>query len=193
MKKLFIGFPVESEDVEQTVVTWQNDPKLNLNLFNWVRPENWHVTLYFLGETGETEKLLLQHLIEESFLSVKRFSTMVTGTGVFPGLSNPKVWWLGIENLQLMMTSYNLLGDLLRKNGFAFDNKPLKPHLTIARIKHLILGDSFDLFLTQNRDLNFGPVEINRIVLYQSITTPNGPYYKPLYVKVLGLEERKAT
>jgi 2'-5' RNA ligase len=111
--------------------------------------------------------------------------TPVGGTGVFPRLSNPKVLWLGLENLRLLMPAYIRLGELLRQNGFPFDNKPLKPHLTLARIKSIAHNDSFELFLTQNSRLTFGSVAISRIVLYESISTPGGPVYKPLFVKLL--------
>lgn len=193
MRKLFIGIPVESEIVAQAAKTWWNDRMLNRNRFNWVKPENWHITLYFLGNTPESEITLLQKLIEDSFASVEAFSTLVSGTGVFPHLRNPKVLWLGLEDLQLLMPAYARLGDLLRQNGFNIDSKSLKPHLTLARIKSLDFYSSFEYFLDQNRQLTFGSVEISRVVLYESITTPRGPVYKPLFVKALETGQNDST
>lgn len=193
MRKLFIGIPVESEIVAQAAKTWWNDRMLNRNRFNWVQPENWHITLYFLGNTPESEITLLQKIIEDSFSSVETFSTLVSGTGVFPHLRNPKVLWLGLEDLQLLMPAYARLGDLLRQNGFNIDSKSLKPHLTLARIKSLDLHSSFEHFLDKNRLLTFGPVEINRVILYESITTPSGPVYKPLFVKALETCQNETT
>ncbi len=185
MKRLFIGIPVESEITTQIVKIWRNDPLLNQNRLNWVNPENWHVTLYFLGDTPGAEIALLQRLIEESFAPIQSFSTKLNGAGVFPHLRNPKVLWLGLETLQLLMHGYIHLGDLLRQNGFAFDDKPLKPHLTLARIKSIEHRTSMYSLLTEYRQSDFGIVTIDRIVLYESILTFRGPVYQPLFVKTL--------
>ena len=89
--RLFIGVPVESATVGQVVKTWRNDLLLNHSRMNWVKPENWHITLFFLGNQQISSFALLQRLIEESFCSVKVFSTQVIGIGVFPGQGKPKV------------------------------------------------------------------------------------------------------
>ena len=80
------------------------------------------------------------------------------------------------------MPARNMLGELLQQNGFVVDKKPLKPHLTLARMKSPGHSSYFDSFLTHNRQFSFGPVSINRIVLYESILSLNGPVYKPLFV-----------
>jgi 2'-5' RNA ligase len=183
MKRLFIGVPVESEIAVQVAKTWQNDRLLNQNRMNWAKPESWHITLFFLGDTPESAIVLLQQLIEESFKTVKQFSTQLSGTGVFPNLANPKVLWLGLENLQPLMLPYARLSDLLQQNGFSFDDKPLKPHLTLARIKSLENRTSFESLLKQYRQFNFGTIAINRAVLFESILSPQGPVYKQLFVK----------
>jgi len=186
MKRLFVGIPVESKTVEKSVKTWMEDPLLNLNLLNWVKSENWHITLFFLGNTQTSLIPLLIQLIEESFCSVQAFGTMVSGAGVFPHERNPKVLWLGMENLQLLLPACSKMGEDLQQNGFIAGYKPLKPHLTMARIKNLDNRSSFDSFLTQNRQMTFGSVAINRVVLYESVLDYKGPVYKSLFVKTLG-------
>lgn len=44
------------------------DPLLNSNLLNWVNPVNWHITLFFLGNTPKSLIALLKQLTEESFI-----------------------------------------------------------------------------------------------------------------------------
>jgi 2'-5' RNA ligase len=185
MKRLFIGLPIESEIAAKHTETWKNDRLLNQNRMSWAKPENWHITLFFLGVTPESGIALLQQLIAESFNADQAFSTQLSGVGIFPHERNPKVLWLGLENLELLMPAYAQLGDLLRQNGFSFDNKPLKPHLTLARIKSFGNAATFESLLKQYRQFNFGKVAINRVVLFESNLTPNGPVYKPLFVKWL--------
>lgn len=185
MKRVFIAVPIVSEAAFQIASNWRHDRHLNVNRLKWANPETWHITLLFLGDTPETEIDLLQRLIDESFSAIQGFITKLNGVGVFPNPNNPKVLWLGLESLQPLMSAYEQLCDLLRQNGFSFDNKPLKPHLTLARIKSLGTRSSFDALMNEYQQFSFGTVAINRVVLFESIITPTGPVYKPLFVRWL--------
>jgi len=184
-KRLFIGIPIESGKAILLTEPWRNNKSLNRNLLKWTGPENWHITLFFLGNTPESAISLLQQLIEESFTGIQSFSAKLSGVGVFPNTHSPKVLWIGLENLQRLMRAYTQLSDLLLQNGFSFDNKPLKPHLTLARIKSLENRVSFDSLLYQYRQFSFGSIAINCVVLYESIISPDGPIYKQLFVREL--------
>jgi len=153
---------------------------------NWVEPENWHMTLFFFGNQNLSAIGLLQQILEESFGTVQPFSASANLVGVFPSKRNPKVLLLGIDNLQLLLPGYFRMAELLKQNGFAFNNKPLTAHLTVARIKRVVNNHSFESFLTQNRQSSFGSFAISRVVLYKSILNLSGPVYKPVYVKLLG-------
>jgi len=183
--RIFIGIPIVSETIELNVKSWRNDPLLNLNLINWVKPENWHITLFFLGNQQFSVVPLLQHFINESFNSVNASNTNMIGLGVFSNKNNPKVLWIGLENIQYLMLAYYHLAELLTQNRIVSDNKPLKPHLTVARIKRIEDSASFESFLTQNQQFHFGSVAINKVVLYESISTICGPVYNPLFVREL--------
>jgi len=185
MKRLFIGVPIQSDKATKQAGIWKNDRKLNSNQLNWTKPENWHITLFFLGDTPISKIALLQNLIEESFKNTKAFNTELIGLGVFPNTLNPKVLWLGLEDIQTLMPAHCQLGDLLLQNGFSFDDKPLKPHLTLARIKYLANRPVFDFLLNDYKEYSFGSVKIDRIVLYESILTQQGPIYNPLFEKQL--------
>jgi len=65
MKRLFIGVPVQSASTVNVFEAWQNDRDLNINLITWTKPGNWHITLYFLGDTAISQIALLQQLIPE--------------------------------------------------------------------------------------------------------------------------------
>ena len=185
MKRLFIGVPIQSDKATKQAGIWKNDRQLNINQLNWTKPENWHITLFFLGNTSIAKIALLQNLIGESFKNIGAFNTELIGLGVFPNTHNPKVLWLGLEDIKPLMPAHSQLGDLLLQNGFSFDSKPLKPHLTLARIKHLNDRLIFDSLLNEYRQKIFETVEIDRIVLFESILTQQGPVYKPLFEKLL--------
>ena len=185
MKRLFIGIPIESTKSVQQVELWKEDACLNRNVLNWTIPGNWHITLFFLGSTEESAIPLLQQLIEESFRDVKAYQTELMGVGVFPNTHNPKVLWLGLEDIQPIISAYSQLGESLQQNGFSFDQKPLKPHLTIARVKKTNHPSAFQSLLDKYQETVFDRIEIKSVALFESISTSDGPVYKPLCIKQL--------
>jgi 2'-5' RNA ligase len=185
MKRLFIGVPIESQKSVQQVEVWKKELNLNLNVLNWTIPENWHITLFFLGSTEESEVSVLCRLIEESFNKIQAYQTELSGIGVFPNMHNPKVLWLGLDDLQPLRSAYSKLGGLLQQNGFSFDQKPLKPHLTIARVKKSDHPSAFHSLLSEYQDTVFDQVNMNKVVLFESRSTPVGPIYMPLFEKQL--------
>lgn len=185
MKRLFIGIPIESHKSVQQVEVWKKDSRLNQNVLNWTILGNWHITLFFLGNTDESAVPVLQQLIEESFSEIQAYHTELRGVGVFPNTNNPKVLWLGMENLEPLLSAYSKLGELLQQNGFSFDQKPLKPHLTLARVKKANNPSAFQSLLAEFQDTVFDRIEVNKVALFESITTPAGPVYKQLFVKRL--------
>jgi len=185
IKRLFIGIPIYSDKAFQVGETWKTNKRFYSDALKWVNPNNWHVTLIFLGQTPESKIALLQKLIEESFSGIQAFRTKLSGIGVFPNSNNPKVLWLGIDNLVALLPAQISLVELLKQNGFPLDNKPLKPHLTLARIKNSASRISIDSLIEQYQNFDFGSVAIYTVVLYESISTPDGPIYKPLFLKNL--------
>ena len=185
MKRLFIGIPIESPKSVQRVELWKKDARLNRNVLNWTVPENWHITLFFLGSTEVSAVSLLQQLIEESFRDIKAYQTELLGVGVFPNTHNPKVLWLGLKDLLSIQSAYSQLAELLQQNGFSFDQKPLKPHLTIARVKKADHLSAFQSLLHKYQETVFDRIDVTKIALFESISTSDGPVYSPLYIKQL--------
>lgn len=99
-------------------------------------PENWHITLRFLGDTtAEQRAELLQEV--ESLELPGRSEILLGGWGTFPRPSAARVLWLGVEDrgetLQQLAT---LLESAARAVGFAPEHRPFRPHLTLARFRH---------------------------------------------------------
>lgn len=103
---------------------------------SWVKPENLHLTLKFLGDV---EKSRIDEIVEASRLSVTQvgpFLVSIGGTGAFPSPRNPKVLWLGIEDkARYLSTLAKGIDSSCERIGFPKDQKPFRPHLTIARIR----------------------------------------------------------
>jgi 2'-5' RNA ligase len=185
MKRLFIGIPIESDKARLQVQAWQTEPRLHLNRLVWTKPQNWHITLVFLGAVPEQAVAQLSRIVDHAFDNCLSYSSNLIGVGVFPEKRKPNVLWLGLDNIQPLLPGYQKLTTVLLQNNFTFDPKPFKAHLTIARVKSLNNPADFHLLLQNHHDTSFGPVSISRITLYESISSAGGVTYLPLYEKHL--------
>lgn len=188
MKRLFTGVPICSEKTREAVYGWQSDlgyPGLNQNRLVWTKASNWHMTIVFLGACPEEVVGRLIPLINQAFEHSRAFHSSLHGVGVFPEKRKPNVMWIGLDSIAPLLPACHQLVDLLRENDFVFNSKPLKPHLTIARVKHLANRPAFESLLEDYHNTYFETVLIDRVTLFESVSTSQGVRYDPLYEKIL--------
>ncbi|GKT33360.1 RNA 2',3'-cyclic phosphodiesterase like protein, partial [Aduncisulcus paluster] len=61
----------------------------------WVKPENMHFTLKFLGPIEESKLAEVQGLLKN--IPVVNFKISTSEAGFFPALEKPHVIWIGLE------------------------------------------------------------------------------------------------
>lgn len=103
---------------------------------SWVRDENLHLTLKFLGDTPVAKVEALAQAAQRAATTHSPFEIIVGGCGAFPPKGQPRVLWVGLEDpsgqLALLRTALeNECADV----GFPREERPFRPHLTIARIR----------------------------------------------------------
>ncbi len=100
----------------------------------WVRAENMHITLKFLGETDSSKLTVVQ-----TALSAIRSSQPVTldfrGLGFFPNEKRAKVFWAGMETSANLLSLAAEIDQATHKLGFPLEDRPFTPHLTLARFQ----------------------------------------------------------
>lgn len=107
--------------------------ELNHPSLRWVAPENFHITLLFLGEQEEERLPAIQSVIQSVSQQVEPFDWSLHGLGVFPTWNRPSVLWAGVqEGTQPLSQLARLLAEGLSDEP---SDKPFHPHLTLARIK----------------------------------------------------------
>jgi 2'-5' RNA ligase len=141
------------------------------------RPENWHITLRFIGDAEEHQTDRLAERIE-ALLDAEPGVIHLTAIGGFPKLSKASVLFLGVED------DYDIL-DLVAANceeatmeaGFEAEDRPFHPHLTVSRIRPpkdlRILESSFD-------EIRF-PIKVAAVTMFRSESSRDGLRYRPLY------------
>ncbi|MBU1675173.1 RNA 2',3'-cyclic phosphodiesterase [bacterium] len=145
---------------------------------NWVRPENLHVTLRFLGEQPERVLPALDGALRRAAGSRAGFAMSSGGLGVFPGWRRPRVLFLqlaGDGELEALATSVNEAIDA-RLGEEPPLRQAFRAHPTLARIKRPLGATDLDDLRNLVPPAPH-PVAIREIRLIESRLTGRGPVY----------------
>lgn len=180
MLRMFVAIEL-SERVRQNVAGVLADLDRIGAAVRWVKPENLHLTLKFLGDVEEHRLSDLFAGTEEALRGGKAFQITFRGLGAFPHLRRPRVFWIGIEQgAERLKTVQQRIESRLAELGFSRDTKAFAPHLTLGRVKKNPRGIA-ELASAVER-MSFGPEEmsVERVVVMKSVLTPEGPNYSRL-------------
>lgn len=102
----------------------------------WGVPDSMHLTLAFLGELDDERLAAVEEAAKETAHTVQPFSLRVTGLGAFGPTYAPRVIWAGLAgDLPRLSQLQQALAAALAVRGFARDERPFSPHLTLARVR----------------------------------------------------------
>lgn len=105
----------------------------------WVKPDNLHLTVKFLGNTGPGRLDQLIDSVEKTARCFTDFRLILNETGVFPDERRGKVLWLGLEDPSGNLADlHQHFESECRSQGFERDSRFFKPHLSIARLRQPI-------------------------------------------------------
>lgn len=146
-----------------------------LSAGRWTAPENFHLTLHFLGEVADERLGALDETLASALVGERSFDLSLGPLGVFPRHGPVRVLWAGIEGdvsrlcpLEDRLRQGLLSLSLLRPDG------RFSPHVTLVREPRAEASV---------RDIARGvavrPVawRVARLVLFRSVQTPTGSAY----------------
>ncbi len=200
--RLFFGLPIDDKARKQireaAASLGKQSPAVRL-----VRPENYHVTLHFLGEVPDSA-------VDACRSQMADAAGIVSGAIVLPSLTigsfprstrrPPRVVHFAAPDCpapldrlhrRLGQSLETVLNDINNGRGFSIRGGAFIAHVTIAYVKkraekndlRLLPADIAELAATLEP---VGPVSLGRLVLYQSTLTPNGSVYGELASVELG-------
>lgn len=142
----------------------------------WVTPENYHLTLAFLGEVPTAR---IDDVIDAAYAAteeVEPLHLVAQGIGAYPNMEHARVLWAGLggDVEQLIALQAELL-ERLHAARFAPDTKRFRPHITIARMRRAQPIPARMPLLEL-----FGEWRTSEIQVIESVLRPNGPTYIPL-------------
>lgn len=158
----------------------------------WATPEQFHLTLKFLGETPEEELPLLLEAGQLAAAEIAPFSLTLADIGAFPRQRSPQVVWIGAkEGVPVLTELAQCLDRHVSERGFAQEKRRFNAHLTLARAKspegeEILARTLGNLSRRVDKIFNF---LVEYFVLMQSELRPAGSVYTIL--KTFTLRDRK--
>ncbi|MFQ5610610.1 MAG: RNA 2',3'-cyclic phosphodiesterase [Anaerolineae bacterium] len=153
-------------------------------VFRWVRPENFHLTLVFLGEVPAEQIPELAEALHAVAYEYSPFTLGVQGIGGFPNLKWPRVLWTGFnDSLGILTKLHKTLGPVLLSLGFPPEARPYTPHLTLAYAHKRAASREVKRAGMLLRRLQIDEVDqfgVSSISLMRSQLQPGGPVYTQL-------------
>ena len=145
----------------------------------WVRPENLHITLKFIGD-APPEKLDGLRGALAAVRSKEPASLSFRGLGFFPNERHPRVFWAGLEASPNLRTLAADADRALAAQGIPPEERAFEPHLTLARLTSPGLDGKLREAIQRNAGREFGAFTTREFHLFQSVTKPSGAEYTRL-------------
>ena len=142
----------------------------------WVRPENIHLTLKFLGNVQEETLGNLRAALKETCAEHEPFDIGLARLGAFPSARRARILWAGVDagsdRLRALVTD---LESALTPLGFEREKRAFTPHLTLGRVRSR--PANFDDLPTTIGDLRF---RVRHIELMESTLSHKGATYRTI-------------
>jgi RNA 2',3'-cyclic 3'-phosphodiesterase len=132
----------------------------------WVPPENYHVTLRFIGEAPRYVAEEIDHAL--AGLKAPPFALMLAGIGTFTKGGRSQSLWIGVERSEPLQRLQSKIETTLQRCGLEPERRRFQPHLTLARLDNAVeakLGE----FVQAHNLFRADPVPVEHFTLFSSL------------------------
>jgi 2'-5' RNA ligase len=173
--RLFVALEIPSE-VRKNLASLIESLRAVSPQTRWVRPENLHVTLKFIGEVPEAKLSVIRGALA-SVRSEQPVTLDFRGLGFFPNEKHPRVFWAGIEASPDLKTLAAEIDGATEKLGIPREQRPFSPHLTVARFEPPRLPEKLRAAIQENAGREFGSLRTTQFHLIESKLKSSGAEY----------------
>jgi 2'-5' RNA ligase len=154
----------------------------------WVRLDGLHLTLRFLGPTPED-------LIGPTIAAVEAVAANaagpipieLSGSGTFPSGRRPRTLWIGVsDGVDALTALADQTEAALVAAGWPSDDRPFRPHLTLARSDGVAAGPLVAGRLAAAMAERRVRATVEHVGLYESLTGGGPARYVPVTLRNLG-------
>lgn len=153
----------------------------------WVRPENLHLTLKFLGQVEEGRLGVIGEAIAVAATGCGPIRLVFEGLGAFPSPRAARVVWIGLSHgAEALAKLQTRIETGLESLGFAREERPFTAHLTLGRVRSPAHREQLASALTGAPTETLGEMALDRIELMKSDLHVAGARYSILQSFSLG-------
>jgi 2'-5' RNA ligase len=168
MPRLFSAIEIPRSIAERLIML-----RSGLSGARWIDPENYHLTLRFIGDVdGATARDFTMALGE---IAVPPFEVRLNGLGSFGG-NKPRAIFADLAPSEALETLQRAHERAAREAGLPPESRNFKPHVTLARLRGA-RPDAVAAYLERQGGLTAEPFPVNRFVLYSSRNSVGGGPY----------------
>ena len=133
---------------------------------SWVPPENYHVTLRFIGEVPSH----VARDIDDVLIGMKArgFSLTLAGMGTFSKGGISSALWVGVERNDRLEHLRNKIETAMQRIGLPPERRRFQPHVTLARLDNAV-EPKVAAFVQAHNLFRAAPVEIGHFTLFSSL------------------------
>ena len=142
----------------------------------WIKPENLHITLKFIGHVGN-EKLSPIQTALSSIRVAQSVELHFRGMGFFPNKHHPRAFWCGIASSPNLAELAANIDRALVPLGIEAETRPFTPHLTLARFKSDEGIREVVHATNEMKSTDFGAATETNFHLYESLLKSTGAQY----------------
>jgi 2'-5' RNA ligase len=176
--RLFVALEIPAS-VREALAGLINEMRAIAPKVKWVRRDNLHVTLKFIGHIAP-ERL---DAIDASLETVRSNGVVkidFRGLGFFPSEKRARVLWAGVEALANLAALAGEVDRVLTTVGLAAETREFKPHLTLARFDLPGMPPALCKVVERNATRAFGTLHAGTFHLIQSKLKTSGAEYTTL-------------
>jgi len=170
-----------SPDIKQALGRIEAELEKNISGVKWVKPENIHLTLKFLGSIDKETVEGIKKILDDIAGGARPFKIRLSAAGAFPDPSRPRVIWVGIDEGKDESTR---LADGIEEKAAALgiekESRPFHPHLTLARVKFIKDKDAVKRALPSLK-VPQAEMTADKITLFRSTLMGAGPVYTAIH------------
>jgi len=176
MLRLFTGIPFFNHP---DLVAGQSSLKeiLTTSRIKWVDPQNFHLTLKFLGDVEShylnSLRIILRTLGENS----PTMDLEIDTPGYFGSARQPRILWYGLTANDALLNMQKKMDTELEQLGFKAEEKPFHAHITLGRVKQVNEVQAMHTYLETFRKKDCVLIHVGGFTLFRSDLKPQGPVY----------------
>lgn len=175
--RLFVALDIPAE-IRQRMAEYMERARQYAPEARWARVEGLHVTLKFLGEVSDQKVPEIK--IALNVLKASPVEVTFQGIGFFPNARSPRVFWIGVQATGALPQLAALTEETLAQQGFAPEQRPYSPHLTLARAAAPGSLRGLTPLLEHEASPQFGTMTAREFFLFQSHLGKGGSKYTKL-------------